>query len=82
MIHQYWQKEFGAEIVDHGVNGFLVRTETEWREAILTLLRDANLRHKMGAAGRRKVAQYYSLDVWGPRVARLLLNIASRNRAI
>ncbi len=41
---------------------------------------DPALRHRMGAAGRRKVEERYSLQVWGPRVARLLLDAANRRR--
>ncbi|MCE6949625.1 glycosyltransferase family 4 protein [Cereibacter sphaeroides] len=65
-----------AEIVEHGVNGFLATTEAEWREALTTLLREPELRQRMGKAGRRKVEQQYSLQVWGPRVAQMLRNVA------
>lgn len=65
-----------TEIVDHGVNGFLASTEAEWREALVTLLRDPDLRAQMGAAGRRKIEDHYSLQVWGPKVAQLLKEAA------
>lgn len=58
-----------ANIVEHGVNGFLATTHEEWNEAITTLLRDPGLRYSMGQAGRKKVEEQYSLQVWGPRVA-------------
>lgn len=61
-----------ADIVEHGVNGFLATTEAEWREAIENLLRDPDLRRRMGAAGRRKAEEQYALQVWGPRVANML----------
>lgn len=64
-----------AEIVEHGVNGFLAETETEWRDAIQTLLADPDLRARMGAAGRQKVEERYSLQVWGPRVAKLMHSV-------
>lgn len=60
-----------ADIVEHGVNGFLATTDAEWREALTTLLRDPALRQRMGAAGRQKVEMEYSLQVWGPRMADL-----------
>ncbi len=69
-----------AEIVEHGVNGFLATTEAEWREALVTLLRDPELRRKMGAEGRRKVEAQYSLQVWGPRVAMMLKEVAERGK--
>ena len=65
-----------ADIVEHGVNGFLATTDDEWRQALTTLLRDPDLRQQMGAAGRRKVEAEYSLQVWGPRVAALFREIA------
>lgn len=67
-----------AEIVEDGVNGFLAETEAEWRSALTRLLRDPDLRHRMGRAGRAKVEAQYSLQVWGPRVAGLLGRAAGR----
>ena len=64
------------EIVEHGVNGFLATTGAEWRAALTTLLGDPDLRRKMAAEGRRKVENEFSLQVWGPRVARMLKDIA------
>lgn len=69
-----------TEIVEHGVNGFLADTEEEWRKALETLIGDPELRERMGRAGRRKVEAWYSLQVQGPRVARLLANVARHDR--
>lgn len=66
-----------ADIVDHGVNGFLASTESEWTIALQTLLQDPTLRARMGDAGRRKVEREYSLQVWGPRVAQMLRHVAN-----
>ena len=68
------------EIVEHGVNGFLAESDDEWRSAIETLLSDADLRRRMGAAGRKKVEDSYSLQVWGPRVAQMLRRVADESR--
>ncbi|KAF0114637.1 MAG: family 2 glycosyl transferase [Rhodobacteraceae bacterium] len=70
-----------AEIVEHGVNGLLASSDAEWAEALQTLLRDANLRARMGEAGRRKVERDYSLQVWGPRVAQMLRDVASTGKS-
>jgi glycosyltransferase involved in cell wall biosynthesis len=64
------------DIVEHGVNGFLADSDDEWRAAVDALLNDADLRRRMGAAGRKKVEEQYSLKVWGPRVAQMLRCIA------
>ncbi|WGT51480.1 glycosyltransferase family 4 protein [Thioclava nitratireducens] len=65
-----------SEIVEHGVNGFLASNEVEWRQALDVLLTDPGLRARMGAAGRKKVEDQYSLQVWGPRVAQMLRDVA------
>lgn len=70
-----------AEIVEHGVNGFLASSDSEWTEALQTLLHDPALRARMGEAGRRKVERDYSLQVWGPRVAQMLRDVANKGRS-
>lgn len=69
-----------ADIVEQGVNGFLVRSQQEWRDAVKTFLDDANLRRRFGLAGRKKVELHYSLQVWGPKLAALLRETAGRRR--
>jgi glycosyltransferase involved in cell wall biosynthesis len=69
-----------TQIVEHGINGFLASTEVEWHDAITTLLNDEALRRGMGAEGRRKVERHYSLQVWEPRVAALLRDVAEGRR--
>ncbi len=65
-----------ATIVEHGVNGFLATTDAEWREALTRLLTDPALRQRMGAAGRKRIEEDYSLQIWGPKVAQLLCDAA------
>jgi glycosyltransferase involved in cell wall biosynthesis len=59
-------------MVEHGVNGFLAETPEQWAHALRTLLVDANLRQRMGMAGRRKVEQQYCLQVTAPKLVALL----------
>jgi len=66
-----------AQIVDHGVNGFLASTTDEWISA-LDRLRDAPLRQRMGRAGRTKVERAYALQVTAPRLASLLLSLRTK----
>lgn len=61
-----------TEIVEHGVNGFLARSEAEWIDAIETLKNDVALRHRMGDAGRQKVEEHYSLQVWAPKLVEMI----------
>lgn len=57
-----------SEIVSHGENGFLASTAEEWVDAVQHLLSDADLRQRMGEAGRRRVEQRYSLKIQQPRL--------------
>lgn len=60
------------EIVEHGVNGYFAQTEEEWRDAIVRLASDRDLRACMGAAGRQKIAAQFSAESLGPRIANLI----------
>ncbi len=57
-----------AEVIEDGVQGYLVATPEEWAERIARLAADAGLRRRMGEAGRRRVADGYSVE---PVFARL-----------
>lgn len=57
-----------AEIIEDGVNGFLVETESEWRDRLRALIEDADLRKRMGAAARQTVVERFSTQVQMPRV--------------
>ncbi|QJD31133.1 glycosyltransferase family 4 protein [Methylococcus geothermalis] len=61
-----------AEIVEHGVNGFLASSDEEWAEAIAILANDAALRERMGKAAREKVVRGYSLQSQLPRLREIL----------
>ncbi len=63
-------------IVDPGVHGFLASSGQQWVDALTELVADASLRTRMGAQGRRRVETSYSMQVVGPRLARLLLQAA------
>jgi glycosyltransferase involved in cell wall biosynthesis len=60
------------EIVEHDVNGYLAVTTTEWVRMLNLLLDDADLRQRLGQAGRAKVEREYSLQVTGPKLAALI----------
>ncbi|WP_298380452.1 glycosyltransferase family 4 protein [Azospirillum sp.] len=53
-------------------NGFLAVTATEWEAALRALAVDAELRRRLGQAGRSKVEHVYSLQAVAPRLAGLL----------
>jgi glycosyltransferase involved in cell wall biosynthesis len=53
------------EVIDGG--GICVDDEDGWVEALDRLLSDAALRHSMGATGRARIVERYSLRVLAPR---------------
>ena len=50
-----------TEVVQHGQNGFVCATATEWEASLRQLLLDADLRQRMGSAARDTVEQRYSV---------------------
>ncbi|MDF9795196.1 glycosyltransferase involved in cell wall biosynthesis [Catalinimonas alkaloidigena] len=50
-----------AKIVAQGVNGYLCSSDQEWYDSLSKLLNDQELRTRMGAAGRNKVEEEYSV---------------------
>lgn len=68
-----------AEIVRAGENGFLADNSNEWINALEQLLSNANLRQKMGRAGRERVEAEYCIQQVGPKLTALLHSIADGN---
>lgn len=67
-------------IVDHGVNGFLAGSDSEWSEFLSRLVADATLRKAMGEAGRAKVVSEYSLQAHEPRFVHHLQELVGQSR--
>jgi glycosyltransferase involved in cell wall biosynthesis len=65
-----------SDIVDDGINGYLARSEHDWESAIERLVGNAEIRAAFGARGRAKIVSEYSLQAHGPRLARMLEEIA------
>lgn len=61
-----------TQIVEPGINGYLAETAHDWRRAFTLLIADADLRQRMGVAGRAKVESDYSVQVNAPRLAAVL----------
>ena len=48
-------------IISDGENGFICSSPSEWKQAIIKLIRDPGLRKAMGERGRKKVIEDYSV---------------------
>ncbi|WNC23017.1 glycosyltransferase family 4 protein [Thermosynechococcus sp. PP22] len=70
------------DIVQHGVHGFLASTNEEWATALETLIQNADLRTRMGLAGRRRVEQHYALQVTAPKLAHLLESVVAKAQGV
>lgn len=66
-----------CDIISDGETGFLAVSEHDWREKLVRLCEDSTLRDRMGRAARKRVEERYSLQCWGPRVAKLYETLAS-----
>jgi glycosyltransferase involved in cell wall biosynthesis len=56
------------DLVGGGERGFAASTPAEWRRALTALVGDASLRNRLGRAGRRFVAEHYSVERWFPEL--------------
>jgi glycosyltransferase involved in cell wall biosynthesis len=65
------------DIVTHGEQGFIARTDGEWIESLSALLSDASLRERLGSRGRRLVEERFSLRRWAPLLASILRRVAA-----
>jgi len=63
------------EIITDGVNGFLVDNEEEWIDKLGVLLKDADLRKKMGENGRKVVKEKFTYDVNAPKFIDILNHV-------
>ncbi|HSE19117.1 MAG TPA: glycosyltransferase family 4 protein [Pyrinomonadaceae bacterium] len=57
-----------TDIIQDDQNGFIAGTEDEWVEKLTRLLRSAELRRRLGNAGRATVEEKYSAITQTPRV--------------
>lgn len=55
------------EIIDHGVDGFLVQNESDWEESVIRLAEDVDLRRSIAENARRKAVEKYSLEAIAPQ---------------
>lgn len=60
------------EILIHGVNGFLAKTQADWTRCLRQLLDEPALRQRLGLAGRQTVAKHYDVSLAAARVAKVL----------
>jgi L-malate glycosyltransferase len=66
-------------IITHMKNGWLVRTEEDWIEALENLSNNPELRAKIGRVARDQITQNYSLEVTKEKYLSILNGLISKN---
>ncbi len=64
-----------AEIVQNGKTGFHAVTEADWMSAIQSLASSSERRSEMGAAGRKRCEESYSVRRWFPVLDEILRRV-------
>ncbi len=59
------------QIIQHGENGYLLTTAEEWKNCLEKLLRDAQLREKIGMKGKQTILERYSVIANQPKYLNL-----------
>jgi glycosyltransferase involved in cell wall biosynthesis len=69
-----------TEIIRDDENGLIASTEDEWVEKLTRLLRSAELRGRLGRAGRATVEARYSAEVQAPRVFQIIESVVRESK--
>ena len=64
------------QIISHGENGFLARTQDDWIDALGKLIRSTELRKNFGLRGRELIEKQYSLETFAQGYVKLFREIA------
>jgi glycosyltransferase involved in cell wall biosynthesis len=59
------------EIIEEGINGFVVNSENEWIDKLMFLLNSSNAK-ELGLSGRKRIETNYSYQVWGSKYAEII----------
>ena len=69
-----------STIITDGENGYLAAATEEWVEKIARLVEDADLRARLGDAGRRTVVDHWSLLAWRERYVGSLNELIDKSK--
>lgn len=64
------------DVLDNGIDAFLIYNNSEWETSLLKLIRDADLRNKMGENAKKKAIENYSLSIMSKKVSEIFKNNA------
>ena len=64
-----------TDIITEGEHGLLAASDDEWIDKLSLLIADAEMRTRLGEAGRRRVIEAYSVDTWRERYVHIFKTI-------
>lgn len=67
-----------CEVIQHGENGLLALSNDEWLNCFEKLIDDAELRKKLGEAGRQTIVENYSAESSAAKFAEVVKAVASQ----
>lgn len=67
-----------SDIIQDGQNGLLAASTDEWVKKLKSLIRSADFRKKLGAAGRKTIEQTYSAKIQAPRVYQIFASLTEK----
>jgi glycosyltransferase involved in cell wall biosynthesis len=62
------------EIIEQSISGYIAKTEAEWFDFLEMLIVDSKRRASFGLAGRKRVEEDYSYEVWGNQYCQIIKN--------
>jgi glycosyltransferase involved in cell wall biosynthesis len=62
----------GDQVIRHGENGLLAKTNDDWYVALKSLITDANLRRRLGDNAREEAVKFYSYQAYLPLMVSLI----------
>ena len=68
-------------IIEHGANGFLADSRDEWLSVLRTLVKDRELRVRIGTAARKTVVERYSVEANEAKYLDVLRQVLSARRS-
>jgi glycosyltransferase involved in cell wall biosynthesis len=64
------------QVIDHGKNGFLAKTEEDWIDAFGALYRNSELQKKLGEQGLKKVDEIYNLEIQTQKLIKIITEVS------
>ncbi|HEY8558961.1 MAG TPA: glycosyltransferase family 4 protein [Pyrinomonadaceae bacterium] len=68
------------EVIENGVNGFVVESEREWFDKISLLIKNPEMRRKMGENARKTVLEKYSVTSQMPRMVEIFEKVLRQSQ--